>query len=127
MQGFEVSELVPRGFVVESAMKDDDGLVIAIRGAATVCRCPMCGGVCSRVHSQYRRRLGDLPAAGVRIALILQTRRFFCDAAACARWIFADDSKRSNREPDVRAGSTTWSTVSPLRSEAGLLLLFRVG
>ena len=63
MQGFEVSELVPRGFVVESAMKDDDGFVIAIRGAATVCRCPMCGGVCSRVHSQYRRRLGDLPAA----------------------------------------------------------------
>ena len=90
MQGFEVSELVPRGFVVESAMKDDDGLVIAIRGAATVCRCPMCGGVCSRVHSQYRRRLGDLPAAGVRIALILQTRRFFCDAAACARRIFAE-------------------------------------
>ena len=64
--------------------------MIAIRGAATVCRCPMCGKVCSRVHSQYRRRLADLPAAGVRIALILRTRRFFCDAAACERRIFAE-------------------------------------
>jgi transposase len=108
MQGFEVSELIPRGFVVESAMKDDDGFVIAIRGAATVCRCPTCGGVCSRVHSQYRRRLGDLPAAGVRIALILRTRRFFCDAAACGRRIFAERfeaveprARRTSRLDDV--------------------------
>ena len=78
MQGFEVSELVPRGFVVESAMKDDDGFIIAIRGTASVGRCPTCGSACSRVHSQYRRRLVDLPAAGVQIALILRTRRFFC-------------------------------------------------
>ena len=90
MQGFDVSELVPRGFVVESATKDDGGLVIGIRVATSVCRCPMCGGVCSRVHSQYRRRLSDLPAAGVRIALILRTRRFFCDTAACERRIFAE-------------------------------------
>jgi transposase len=90
MQGFDVSELVPRGFVVESATKDDGGLVIGIWVATSVCRCPMCGGVCSRVHSQYRRRLSDLPAAGVRIALILRTRRFFCDTAACERRIFAE-------------------------------------
>jgi hypothetical protein len=31
MDGFDVSELVPRGFVVESSTKDD-GYVIAIRG-----------------------------------------------------------------------------------------------
>ncbi len=79
-----------RAAVVESATKGDGDFVIATRGAATVCRCPMCGGVCSRVHSHYRRRLADLPAAGVRIALKLQTRRFFCDAAACERRIFAE-------------------------------------
>ena len=108
MQGFDVSELAPRGFVVESAVKDDGGFVIAIRGAASVCRCPMCGGVCSRVHSQYRRRLRDLPAGGVRIALILRTRRFFCDATPCARRIFAERfeaveprARRTNRLDDV--------------------------
>ena len=108
MQGFDVSELVPRGFVVESATKGDGDFVIAIRGAATICRCPMCGDVCSRVHSQYRRKLADLPAAGVRIALILRTRRFFCDAGACDRRIFAERfeaveprARRTNRLDDV--------------------------
>jgi hypothetical protein len=36
MQGFDVSELVPRVFVVESATRDDGGLMIAIRSAVTV-------------------------------------------------------------------------------------------
>src|SRR5580704_13452600 len=103
MQGFDVSELVPRGFVVESATKDDGGLVIGIWVATSVCRCPMCGGVCSRVHSQYRRRLSDLPAAGVRIALILRTRRFFCDTASSERRIFAEAprARRTWRLDDV--------------------------
>ena len=108
MQRFDVSELIPRGFVVESAARDGDGFVIAIRGSASVCRCPMCGCVCGRVHSQYRRRLADLPATGVRIALILRTRRFFCDAAACERRIFAERfdtveprARRTNRLDDV--------------------------
>ena len=100
MRGFDVAELVPRGFVVESATKDEGGFVIGIRVAASVCRCPMCGGVCSRVHSQYRRRLADLPAAGVRIALILRTRRFFCDIAACERRIFAE--RFETAEPRAR-------------------------
>jgi transposase len=108
MDRFDVSELVPRGFVVECATRDGDGFVIAVRGAATVCRCPMCGGVCSRVHSQYRRRLRDLPAAGARIRLILRTRRFFCDAQACGRRIFAERfetieprARRTSRLDDV--------------------------
>lgn len=108
MEGLDVSELVPRGFGVESATRDGDGFVIAISGSASVCRCPMGGCVCGRMHSQRRRRLADRPAAGARIALILQTRRFFCDAAACARRIFAERfdaveprARRTNRLDDV--------------------------
>jgi zinc-finger of transposase IS204/IS1001/IS1096/IS1165 len=108
MQGFDVSELIPRGFVVESARKDDGGFVVAIQAAVVLCRCPACGNICSRVHSQYRRRLADLPAAGVKIALILRTRRFFCDAKVCARRIFAERfdaveprARRTSRLDDV--------------------------
>jgi hypothetical protein len=36
MQGFDVSELVPHGFLVESTVKDDEGFIIAIRGTASV-------------------------------------------------------------------------------------------
>ena len=108
MQEFDVSELVPSGFIVESTAKDDDGFIIAIRGTADVGCCPACGCVCSRVHSRYRRRLSDLPAAGVRIALILRTRRFFCDVEACAQRIFAERfeaveprARRTTRLDDV--------------------------
>lgn len=108
MQGLDFSELVPRGFVVESAVKDDSGFTMAIRAATIICRCPACGGVCRRVHSHYQRRLADLPAAGVRIALILRVRRFFCDAEACARRIFAERfeaveprARRTSRLDDV--------------------------
>lgn len=108
VDGFDVSELVPRGFVVESATKDDSGFVVVIRGIAVDCRCPACGNACRRVHSQYRRRLADLPAAGVRIALILRARRFFCDANTCARRIFAERfeaveprARRTSRLDDV--------------------------
>jgi transposase len=90
MQEFDVSELVPGGFLVESTAKDDDGFIIAIRGTADVGCCPACGSTSRRIHSRYRRRLSDLPAAGVRIALILQSRRFFCDVEACAQRIFAE-------------------------------------
>jgi transposase len=64
--------------------------------------------ICSRVHSQYRRQLTDLPAAGARIKLILRTRRFFYDAEACARRIFAERfevveprARRTSRLDDV--------------------------
>ena len=60
------------------------------------------------MHSHYQRRLADLPAAGVRIALILRVRRFFCDAEACARRIFAERfeaveprARRTSRLDDV--------------------------
>jgi hypothetical protein len=79
------------------------------------------------VHSQYRRRLADLPGAGVRIALILRMRRFFCDDLACKRRIFAERfeavgprARRTSRLGDV-------STVWPLRLEADQLPPFRAG
>ena len=40
--GVDFSDLVPCGFVVESAMRDDSGFVIAIRGAMRGRRCPAC-------------------------------------------------------------------------------------
>ena len=108
MQGFDVSELVPRGFSVESTAKDDTRLVIAIRSTAVLCRCPTCGGASKRVHSNYRRQLADLPAVGIRIALILRARRFYCDVQSCARRIFTERfetveprARRTRRLDDV--------------------------
>jgi len=108
MQEFDVSDLVPRGFVVESAARDGNRLIVTMRATMVLCRCPTCGGASKRVHSNYLRQLSDLPAAGVPIALILRARRFFCDAKACARRIFTERfeaveprARRTSRLDDV--------------------------
>ena len=52
--------------------------------------CPSCCAVSDRVHSRYPRRLADLPIAGRRAVLMLQARRFRCEAVLCERRIFTE-------------------------------------
>ncbi|MDZ5650598.1 ISL3 family transposase [Nitrospirillum sp. BR 11828] len=70
----------------------DDGTVIrlSVRSSSAVSRCPGCGSPSRRVHSRYRRRLMDLPAAGRTAQLTLLARRFFCDAVLCGRRVFTE-------------------------------------
>jgi transposase len=103
MRGFQASKLVPLGFVVDNVAIDADRFVILIRASAPTCRCPLCGAICGRVHSRYERNLADLPAAGRRTQLVLRARRFFCDAPACERRVFAE---RFNRVVEPRARRT---------------------
>lgn len=90
MQMLQASSLVPSGFAVETVVVDGDNLMIAVRPVVLTVRCPACGAVCDRVHSQYRRTLADLPAAGRRIVLVLRVRRFFCDDLTCRQRIFGE-------------------------------------
>ena len=57
--------------------------------AASAC-CPQCGHASTRVHSHYTRRLADLPWQGLAVKLVLYTRKFFCDNAACTRQVFTE-------------------------------------
>lgn len=52
--------------------------------------CPLCGTAAKRVHSRYRRTLADLPWQGLAVSLVLEARRFFCEAAGCLRQIFVE-------------------------------------
>ena len=52
--------------------------------------CPLCGRVATRVRSRYYRTMADLPWQGLRVRLIVGARRFFCDAADCARRVFTE-------------------------------------
>src|SRR5687768_6630072 len=69
---------------------DADEIVLTVRPAAEAARCPACGGLSGRVHSWYTRRVADLPWQGVLARLRLRVRRFFCDARACPRRVFAE-------------------------------------
>ncbi|UVD59227.1 transposase family protein [Rhizobium sp. Pop5] len=41
------------------------------------------------VRSRYCRQVADLPLSGKRVRLLVQTRRFACDAVLCGRQIGA--------------------------------------
>jgi transposase len=51
---------------------------------------PLCGQAATRVDSRYRRTVADLPWQGLRVRLVLETRRFFCDTTDCACQIFTE-------------------------------------
>ena len=76
-QTFQASRLVPPGFVVADTASDDAGTLITVRLAAKASTCPGCGTQSERVHSRYRRRLADLPAAGRPVRLVVLARRFY--------------------------------------------------
>ena len=60
------------------------------RTTATRACCPRCGHSSTHVHSRYTRRLADLPWQGLALTLVLYTRKFFCDNAACTRKVFTE-------------------------------------
>jgi transposase len=86
-------------------------IILTTRTCGETTPCPLCGQPSSRVHSRYsryRRTLADLPWQAIPARLILWSRRFFCDTAACPRRIFterlpgvaAPHARRTNRLRD---------------------------
>jgi transposase len=90
MPSFHASKLLPPGFAADEAASTDDRTVVTIHGTSAISVCPSCGVISQRIHSRYHRRLADLPMAGRRAVLVLQARRFRCDAVQCARRIFTE-------------------------------------
>jgi len=84
------SSLVPPGLVVDDVVCDGDRTIITVRGCNSFAVCPACGAISRRVHSRYRRHVGDLPISGRCVELQVVARRFRCDAVLCDRLIFTE-------------------------------------
>nr|WP_256385220.1 transposase family protein [Cohaesibacter sp. ES.047] len=52
--------------------------------------CPDCGRLSRCVQSRYQRRPADLPLGRRRAELIIEARRFWCDAVLFGRRIFCE-------------------------------------
>jgi len=65
-------------------------IAVVMATTPTSSSCPACDLPSSRVHSRYVRTLANLPWHGVAVSIQLTVRRFFCEAAACPRRIFAE-------------------------------------
>ena len=81
---------LPRDWEVTEIAWIDEVLTITARCTQTQPRCPLCGTPTRRFHSQYTRRIADLPCGGQRVGLLVQVRRCFCEAPTFRRRIFAE-------------------------------------
>ncbi|MGL5381725.1 transposase family protein [Clostridium sp.] len=52
--------------------------------------CPYCGAISHQVHSVYQCEVQDLPLQGMRVILLLNTRRMFCKNPECSYTTFAE-------------------------------------
>jgi transposase len=87
---FRPSSLVPAGFDVDHLDVGTDRIGLVVRSGSATATCPDCRTSSRRIQSRYQRRAADLPLDGRRVELKVMVRRFWCDAAACGRKIFAE-------------------------------------
>lgn len=112
-QAFRPSTLVPRSFVVDDVSHESGATQIKVRPANGTSACPLCGRRSERVHSHYQRCLADLPLAGQPVRLMVDVRRFYCDAVSCHRRIFTERFDEGVLAPGrgEPPASTTLSTI----------------
>jgi len=87
---FQRANLAPEGFTVVSVYDDREQCHILLRSRRPMGLCPDCGQPSRRVQSRYLRRPSDLPLGGRRVVLMIEARRFWCDAVVCRRRIFCE-------------------------------------
>lgn len=64
---------------------------IAFMLTSTQCAaCPQCQQQSHATHSQYQRRIADLPCAGMTVCLQVQVRKFFCHNPGCRQVVFSE-------------------------------------
>jgi transposase len=107
----------------------DDAMIVTVTSTTAQTKCPSCGQVAERRHSQYLRTLADLPFAERHAQVRLHVRRFFCDNPLCQRKTFAErlpdfapkSARRTRRLAEMQA-----VVALALGGEAGARLVGRL-
>ena len=111
------TRLLPSPLQVETLTLEDHGLTLDVKVTTPTAPCPTCAQSATRMHSDYRRTLADLPWATLPVRLALPVRRFFCDTPSCPRQTFTE------RVPTVaRPYAHTTTRASQAQCDTGLAL-----
>ncbi len=94
--------LAPCGLVIKRVESEADKLVLVARPMSKTAVCPTCGGVSTRIHSQYQRALSDLPSQGRLVCIKLCPRRFRCAVTECHQKIFTERLEATASRPFAR-------------------------
>lgn len=68
----------------------NDSLLLTVKSIRTSSSCPVCAKLSSRIHSQYTRKVQDLPIGDKSVELLILTKRWFCDQPDCQVKIFTE-------------------------------------
>jgi transposase len=79
-----------RSLQLQSVTIDGGTVIMTAVVKRRYARCPLCRRSSTRVHSQYRRLVADLPVSQRAVVLVIQVRRFRCLSSKCPRRIFAE-------------------------------------
>jgi transposase len=80
----------PSCLKLEYSAADQQLITLVVKTTPARAHCPTCQSPSERVHSRYRRTLADLPWQGIRVRLLLHSRKFFCSAPDCPRAVFTE-------------------------------------
>jgi transposase len=120
--------LIPRALQVLRVLPATDHVTVEAGSSRCIAECPACGSASRRVHSNYMRKLRDLPSHGRVVMIHVFARRFRCLNAACVRKTFAerlDDALVCARRTK-RLGDLQRHLGLALGGEAGTRLAERV-
>lgn len=81
---------IPSALQVLRVQPAADHLQVEAGPRCGIAVCPACGSASRRVHSNYVRKLHDLPSHGRSVMIHVAARRFRCLNAACVRQTFAE-------------------------------------
>ena len=76
--------------VIDQVIASERVLRVEVHPRQPSAVCPSCGQPSPRVHSHYRRSLGDLPCSGRPLQVQVVVRRLRCSTPGCPRTTFAE-------------------------------------
>ena len=68
----------------------NDSVLLTVKSTRISADCPECSKPSSHIHSQYTRKVQDLPISGHSVELLVMTKRWFCDQPNCKVKIFTE-------------------------------------
>ncbi len=75
---------------LEAFVSHANSVTVVVRSSQPATTCPVCQQPFSSLHSNYIRRIADLPWHGVAVQLELHTRKFRCRNSLCSRKVFCE-------------------------------------
>jgi hypothetical protein len=108
--------LIPRALRVLRVLPAAGHVTVEADQCRCIAECPTCGSASRRVHSNYKRKLRDLPSHGRVVTIHVSARRFRCLNSTCARKTFAE------RLDDALISARRTNCLGDLQRHLGLAL-----